>query len=63
MGNKYYGKKVDMKEVQCYNYQGFGHYARDYRRKKEARAKYIDEMQYEHAEDNDYVEVLLMAIT
>lgn len=27
MYNKYYKKKVDMKEVQCYNYQRFGHYA------------------------------------
>lgn len=35
MANKYYGKKVDKKEVQCYNYQGFGHYVRDCRRKKE----------------------------
>ncbi|KAI5443369.1 hypothetical protein KIW84_012139 [Lathyrus oleraceus] len=26
-GNKYYGKIVDMKALQCYNYQGFGHYA------------------------------------
>ena len=24
--NKYFGKKVDMKEVQCYNCQGFDHY-------------------------------------
>ena len=39
MGNKYSGKKIDMKEVQCYNYQGFCHYARDCRRKKEARTK------------------------
>ena len=31
VGNKYFGKKVDTKEVQCYNCQGFGHYARDYR--------------------------------
>lgn len=38
MSNKYLGNKVDMKEVQCYNCQGFGHYARNYRRKKEARA-------------------------
>lgn len=27
IGNKYLGKKVDMKEVQCYNCQGFGCYA------------------------------------
>lgn len=33
MVNKYFGKKVDMKEVQCYNCQEFCHYARDYRRK------------------------------
>lgn len=25
--NKYSRKKVDMKDVQCYNCQGFGHYA------------------------------------
>lgn len=24
-GNKYYGKKIDMKEVKCYNCQGFDH--------------------------------------
>lgn len=39
MGNKYLGNKVDMKEVQCYNCQGFGHYTRDCQRKKESRAK------------------------
>lgn len=28
MGNEYSWNKIDMKEVHCYNYQGFGHYAR-----------------------------------
>lgn len=37
MGNKY--SEVDMKKIQCYNCQKFGHYARDCRRKKESKAK------------------------
>ena len=49
VGNKYSGKKVDTKEVQCYNCQGFGHYARDCRRKKVARVKDSDEVQYARA--------------
>ena len=44
MDNKYSGKKVDMKEVQCYNCQEFGHYARDCQRRKEARAEDNDEV-------------------
>lgn len=52
-----------MKEVRCYNCQGFGHYARDCRRKKETRAKDGDEMQYAHVKDNDYEHVILMANT
>ena len=47
VGNKYSGSEVDTKEVQCYNCQSFGHYARDCRRKKAARAKESDESQYE----------------
>ena len=27
VSNKYFGKKVDRKDKQCYNCQGFGHYA------------------------------------
>lgn len=61
MDNKYLGKKVNMKEVQCYNYQEFGYYARDCRRKKKAKEKDNDEMQYAHAGDSDYGVVLLMA--
>lgn len=53
MSNKYSGKKVNMKEVHCYNYQGFGHYARDCRRKKESRPKDNEEVQYAHAGGND----------
>lgn len=63
MDNKYSGKKVDMKEVQYYNSQGFDHYARDCRRKKKAWAKDRDEVQYAHAEDIDYKDVLLMVNT
>ena len=51
MGNKYSGKKVDMKEVQCYKCQGLGHYARDCRKKKEAQAIESDEVQYAYAEE------------
>jgi hypothetical protein len=29
MDNKYYGKTIVMKEVQCYNYRGFIHFARN----------------------------------
>ncbi|XP_050908501.1 uncharacterized protein LOC127122160 [Lathyrus oleraceus] len=63
MDNKYFGKKVDMKEVQCHNCQGFCHYARDYRRKKVVRAKDNDEAQYAHAADSDSDDVLLMPNT
>lgn len=63
LGNKYYGKKVDMKEMQCYNCWGFGNYARDCRRKKEARVNDSDEVQYAYAEDNDSYDVLFMANT
>lgn len=52
-----------MKEVQCYNYQGFGHYARDYRRKKESRAKDDDEVKYAHAGESDSGDILLMENT
>lgn len=52
-----------MKEVQCNKCQGFSHYARDYRRKKEARVKDNDEVQYSHAGDSDFDDVLLMANT
>lgn len=60
MDNKYYGKKVDMKEVLCYNCQGFGHYARDCWRKKESRVKDSDEVQYAHAKDSDSEDMLVM---
>ena len=63
MGNKYSGNKVDTKEMQCYNCQSFGHYARDYRRKKAARVKDSNEAQYERAGDSDSDEVLLMVNT
>ncbi|XP_058775827.1 uncharacterized protein LOC131650109 [Vicia villosa] len=63
MGNQYFGKKVDMKEVQCYNCQEFGHYAQDCRRNKEARAKDIDEAQFAHAGNDDSNDVLLMTNT
>ena len=46
VGNKYSGKKVDTKEVQCYNCQVFGHYARDCQSKKDAKSKDSDEAQY-----------------
>lgn len=61
--NKYSRKKVIMKKVQSYKCQGFGHYARDCRRKKETRAKDIDEIQYAHVGDSDYNDVLLMVNT
>ncbi|XP_050877157.1 uncharacterized protein LOC127080909 [Lathyrus oleraceus] len=63
MGNKYYGKKVDMKEVHFYNCQGFDHYARDCRRKKDAREKYSDEVKYAHVKDSDFEDVILMENT
>ncbi|XP_050900218.1 uncharacterized protein LOC127106965 [Lathyrus oleraceus] len=63
MNNKYSGKKVDIKEVQCYNCQGLGHCARDYGRNKEARTKYNDEAQYAYSGDSDYDDVLIMANT
>lgn len=63
MCNKHYGKKVEMKEVQCYNFEGFGHYARDCWIKKEARAKDSDEVQYTHVKDNDSDHVLPMTNT
>ena len=43
VGNKYSGRKIDTKEVQCYNCQDFGHYARYCRRKKAAGEKESDE--------------------
>ncbi|XP_050910046.1 uncharacterized protein LOC127123913 [Lathyrus oleraceus] len=63
MGSKYSRKKSDMKEVQCYNYQRFDHYARDCKRKKESRARDDDEVQYAHARENDSDDMLLMANT
>src|ERR1051325_579037 len=49
VGNKYSGRKVDTKELQCYNCQCFGHYARDCQRKKATRVKESDEAQYARA--------------
>ncbi|XP_050916694.1 uncharacterized protein LOC127131844 [Lathyrus oleraceus] len=43
--------------------EGFGHYARDYRRKKDSRVKDNDEVQYAHVQYSDYDDVLLMANT
>lgn len=63
MSNKYSGKKVDVKEVQCYNCQGFGHYARDFQRKKEFIEKDDGEVQYAHARENDSNDMLLMENT
>lgn len=62
MGNKYSGKKVNMKEVHCYNCQGFGHYARDCRRKKKSKAKDNEEVKYAHVGESDSDDMLLMAI-
>ena len=58
--NKYSGKKFDRKDKKCYNCQGFGHYARDYRRKKAEREKESDEVQYARAGDSDSDDVLMM---
>lgn len=63
MCNKYSRKKVDMKEVQCYNSQGFRCYAQECRRKKESRAKDNDKVQCAHAGDSDSNDMLLMANT
>lgn len=60
MGNKYSGKKIDMNEVHCYNCQGFGHYARDCRRKKESRVKDGDKVQDAHVEESDINDMLLL---
>lgn len=63
MDNKYSGKKVNMKEVQCYNCQGFDHYVRDCRKKKQSRA--IDNEDVHCANDggNDSNNMPLMANT
>lgn len=63
MGNNYPGKKIDMKEVMCYNFQEFGNYARDCRRKKESRAEDDVEVQYAHAGEIDLDDMLLMENT
>ena len=60
VSNKYSGKKVDKKDKQCYNCQGFGHFARDYRRRKVEREKESDEAQYARAGDSDSDDVLMM---
>lgn len=61
--DKYSGKKVDMKEMQCYNCQVFDHYARGCRRKKESRVKDNDEIQYAHTGGSNYDDILLMENT
>ncbi|XP_050875121.1 uncharacterized protein LOC127078732 [Lathyrus oleraceus] len=63
MSNKYSGKIVNIKEVRCYNCQGFDHYARDCRRKKESRAKVDDEVKYVHAGENNAHDMLVMTNT
>lgn len=63
MDNKYWGKNVDMKEVQYYNCQGFGHYARDCRRNKESREKDNEEVQYAHAGESNSDYMLLLVNT
>ena len=56
-------KIVDTKEVQCYNCQGFGHYARDCRRKKSSKMNDSDEVQYARARDSGSNDMLLMVNT
>ncbi|KAK2402327.1 hypothetical protein QL285_051858 [Trifolium repens] len=55
-------KKIDKKEIQCYNCQKFGHYARECRSKKVARED-KDEAQYANGGGSDSDDSLLMAIT
>jgi len=61
--NKKFKKKIDMKQVQCYCCQKFGHYVTDCYRNKDSNASDKDEAQLAHAGNGDSDEVMLMANT
>lgn len=56
-------KIVNMKELQCYNFQRLGYYARDCKLHMESRTKRKEEAQFAHAGGSDSNDVLLMANT
>lgn len=60
--NQKFKKKIDMKEVQCYCYQRFGHYARDcYFNKDNGDDKGM--AQLAHAGNSDAEKFILIAAT
>jgi len=53
-------KTIDKKDIQCYNFQKWGHYASECRSKRVQRNK-GDEAQFDHNEGYDSNEVFLLA--